>query len=190
MRRINVNLYPKDGYFFLETDGTNIRGQTWPGVVQRVINYRKRNGLPPGDPENEVSAQACKRNPILCVDEDPTTQRQLKITNLKGKVLAFLAGIRAIKAKKELRFVEASTAATRAGICAQCPNNQSLPEGCASCRKAVKEFQKEVLGTRPIDGRISGCIVTGEDLPTSTNLDLQTVDSPELPGFCWRKRGV
>lgn len=186
-QRINVNLYPKDGYFFKEKDGAVLRGTTWPGVMRRVEHYRRRAGYPIGNVEQEVIQQACARNPSHCVHDDSVTVNQRKIVSLKGRVLQWLGIVR--KARTQLKFVSPQEAGERANACAGCPKNTPLPEGCATCRAALNAMRNEILGPhRAKDGRLNGCIITGCDLPTDVHLESDRISLPEAPDFCWRKR--
>ena len=186
MKRVNVNIYPKDGYFFVENDGTVIKAMNnWRGVVARVVAYRRRNKLPPGDPTNEVHAQACARNPDGCHDNaDPTTMKAIKVATLKGRVLRWLASLRG----KSLLWGDEHNMRARAAVCAGCPAHASIGGGCGACKKAIREVRKDLLGGRPIDERLSGCTVLDEDVAVSCWLDQPTSDNPELPGCCWRRR--
>ena len=185
MKTLNPNVYPKGGHLFRESDGAKIYGSSWPGVIQHVIAYRKRAGYPPGDPSVEVITQACQRDPTLCQEVSSAYHEQLRATSLKTRVLQWMNKVRA---DKEKAFVDEGLARERAAICAKCKNNTPLPGGCASCKAAVKELRKELVGSRFVDGRLEACMVTGEDLPTSANLEQQAIQSDELPAQCWRKR--
>lgn len=188
MKRINVNLFPKDGYFFRDSDGALIKGESWPNVMRRVENYRKRAGRPVGDVEGEVSTQACNRNPSHCHDLNEVTVQQTKIVSLKGRVLKYLSFLRGLLPNR-IPWVSAQDAVNRSNICATCPHNTPLPEGCSSCRKAVKAMHDEILGGgRVQDRRLNACAVLGESLVASVHVDHDVVDSAELPAHCWRKR--
>jgi hypothetical protein len=185
MRSINVNIHPHDGHYFKDSDGVRHFADTWAGVVARVKAYRRRKGAPPGDPESEVIAQACARNPVLCSESDGRRELQLKKTSLKTKLINWLNAVRGNQTK---RFVEEPLARKRADICASCDRNTPLQDGCASCRAALTELRRQVLGNRFLDGRLNGCIVMGEDLPTAVHIDLDAVENAELPAHCWRRR--
>jgi hypothetical protein len=187
MLRINVNLYPKDGYFFKDQDHTTLRGANWSEVVRKVVEYRKRAGLPPGKPAEEVMAQACQRNPSYCHE----TNRVVPPPRVTAKALAlqWLFGISKTP-KAELEFVTPDEAKSRAGICATCPKNSSLGvSACSSCKQAFSEYRKNILGDSRIrDGRLGGCAVLGADLTTATHLDEVRIDNGDLPQNCWRKK--
>lgn len=189
MKTINRNIYPKDGYFFVESDGSRLFGDTWSGVIARVAAYRARAKLPPGDPANEVINQACVRNPGICHDTSDVTVQQTLRVSLKGRVLKWMNSQRQIP-QDARRFVSEELRRARVAICAGCPKNEPLPGGCASCKAALKELRAEVIGKRPVDGRLNACSVLGEDLGSSSNLDLIAVEDGALPGNCWRKKTI
>ncbi len=187
IKKINVNLFPRDGYYFRESDGAKITAHSWAGVMRKVTDYRKRAGLPLGNVESEVSAQACSRNPAHCAEISDATTQQTLVSSLKGRVLQYLSFLRRLG--KDIPWVDAATAAARANVCAGCPQNTALPEGCSSCRAALKALRNGVLGrARAQDARLNGCAVLGEDLPVSCHVDHDVVDNPDLPGCCWRRR--
>lgn len=187
MQRINVNLFPKDGYFFRDSNGTVLRAGNWPAVIKKVREYRQRAGFPPGDPATEVIAQACTRNPAYCYEK--THVAVAPQISLKARALQWLNAIMRIP-KDQLQFVSPAEAKSRAGICASCPMNQSLGvTSCNSCKQAFTEFRKQLLGgARVRDARLGGCAVLNCDLMTAMHLDEVRVDSAALPQHCWRKK--
>jgi len=188
MKSLNPNLHPHSGHFFVEQDGATLRASTWAGVIKRVVLYRQRAKYPPGKPEEEVTAQACARDPVLCREDNGAHAAEIKRQPLKARVLTWLNNLRSKKA--EVQFVDETVTRQRATICASCPNNKDLPGGCASCKAAVKILREQIIDRRLQDGRLRACDVLGEDLPTSSNLELQAVDDGSLPANCWRKRTI
>jgi hypothetical protein len=187
MKRVNVNLFPRDGYIFVESDGSKHRGDDWSKLMAKVSEYRKRAKLPQGDVEAEVMAQACARNPSHCHEENGANAKQLAVTSLKGRALRYLSFLRSLGNK--IPWVSAQEAAERANICASCPYNTPLPEGCSSCRAAVKAMHNEILGRgRKQDARLNGCAILGESLQASVHVDHDVVDNSSLPGHCFRKK--
>lgn len=189
IQRINVNLYPKDGYFFKDSDGTVLRAGNWSGVIKKVREYRQRAGLSPGDPTTEVIAQACTRNPSFCYQK--TTVSVAPQVTVKARALQWLNSILRTP-KDQLQYVQPAEAKARAVICAGCPMNQSLGvTSCSSCKQAFTEFRKQLLGAARVrDSRLGGCAALGCDLMTAAHLDEVRVDSAALPGHCWRKKIV
>lgn len=189
MKRININLFPKDGYFFVDSDGSSHRSERgWAGVIARVKLYRKRNGFPEGSPEKEVHEQACRRNPNLCTDESDAQVQQTRRVSMKGKLLAWLNKMRKQAKDEPIVFASAEAAKNRSNVCAGCPFNTPISESCSPCRKVMNELRRDLVGARNLDARLTGCLVLNEDLPSSVWIDSQTVVNPELPAHCWRKR--
>lgn len=186
---LNTNVYPKTGYMFQDKDGVKIFGATWVGVFARVIAYRQRKGQEVGDVPGEVIAQACAREPIIC-NHGSREPLQKQSVPLKTRVLAWLNGLRANKEKNPPQIVSWELARERTEICAKCPLNQSLQDGCASCRAALRELRNDLVGNRFKDGRLNECGVLGEDLPVSVYLEQQTVERGDLPAHCWRRRSL
>ena len=193
MMRIRVNIFPKDGYRFKEQDGTLLVGDSWRGITARVVAYRKRNGLPPGDPAKEINDQRCQTNPESCFqDSGPQHAAAVRVTTLKSRVLQWFSRVREAGRRTPTEFASTELAQARANVCAGCPQNQSLPDGCSSCKAAVKELRVEVIGGRPADPRLvnHGCNVLGAESATQVWLEQVTVDNAELPAHCWRKRTI
>jgi hypothetical protein len=188
--QINPNLFPAGGFWFQDADGAKIFADTWAGVVARVIAYRARANYPPGNPEAEVTAQACKRNPGLCQETDATYQAQLAKSSLKTRVLMWLSLLVQSKSSTPIEFVPESEARERARSCAGCPFNLGLSEGCSSCRMALEEARRAIIGGRAWDARLSQCALLGEDLNTSVWMERQRLADDRLPGHCWMKRTV
>lgn len=188
MRKINPNIYPKDGYSFTDGDGTKHVADTWAGVIKRVIRYRRRQGRPEGNVMEEVISQACQRNPGLCSEETEAYRAQIKRVSLKSSILIWLNRIRKRMEKEPLTFVSAELRAARVDVCSRCPKNTGLPEGCGSCRAALKALMESIIGSRPGDSRVNACGVLGEYIPVSAWIESPTIPQPNLPGECWRKR--
>jgi len=187
MLTMNSNIFPKGGHTFTDADGTKHPAQNWPAVMRRVRDYRKRRGLPEGNVEQEVIAQACANNPGLCREDNGQYQHALKKETLKSRMLSWLNRMKEQVSKEPIAFVSDEERKQRADVCASCPRNEVLPDGCSSCRKAAAELRKSIMGSRFIDGRLNACGILGEDLPTSSHLDQIRVSNSELPGNCWRK---
>lgn len=188
MMKINRNLYPKTGYVFKDSDGTRHVSGSWAGVIIRTRRYRRRKGIPEGDVEAEVMAQACQGNPGLCSEESEAVRAQIKQVSLKGRILLWLGAMQKKRDKEPLVFVSDQLHAARVDVCSRCPKNTALPEGCGSCRQALRELTTNLIGSRQIDGRVQGCVVLGEYIPVSTWIEATTIPNPELHWECWRKR--
>jgi len=191
-RKYNNNLYPKTGYTFKCADGVVITGSNWSGVAARLGAYRKRNGIPMGNPAQEVLDQACKNNPGHCTETNEVTERQLRIVSLKGRILRWFSDLKERRKRRPTQFVDTHTSLHRAGVCIICPFKRELQEGCSSCRAALRELRGDMIeGRSPHDGLVmTGCEILGTDLATAVHLDELTIDDPRLPNTCWRKKTI
>ncbi len=187
MQQINNNVFPKGGFHFKDENGVEHVSNTWPGVIAKVRRYRERAGQPPGDVAGEVITQACRENPGLCREQDPTYAATLQKTTLKTRVLKWLTALRDVVQTQPLTFVPDDERKNRANVCATCPGNNELPGGCTSCAKALDELRKATVGKRFSDARLHACGFLGEDLPAAVHIDSTRVANNDLPGHCWRK---
>lgn len=187
MIKINVNLFPKSGYIFKDKDGTtHVSTRSWRDVINRVESYRRLNKIPVGDPEKEVLEQACARNPGHCYDDQsPPVVSSASKSSIKSAVLAWLTFTRRIK--DQLSFVSSDTAAKRAEICANCPFNNPVKQGCAPCQTFIAEMRKSILKDRKVDSRLHACSVLSRDTGVMVHLDRVTEKNDALPDHCWMK---
>lgn len=190
MKAINPNIFPHDGFWFQDADGSKHVGQSWAGVISRVKDYRKRNGKPTDTVDEEVITQACKRTPNICTDESASLKAQTRYVSLKGRILLWMHRMRELKKTVSMVFVNDGMHAARSDVCIRCPRNTGLPEGCGSCRAALKALMEEIIGRRTSDPRLGGCATLGEYLPVSTWFDETTIANADLPAECWRKRSL
>jgi hypothetical protein len=188
MMKFNSNLYPKDGYVYKNPDGAILRStKGWTDLIARVKDYRRINKHEPGNPEAEVHAQACANYPAYCSDSSrvvapvATTRR-----SLKGIILQWLAEVR--RKKADLKFVREGEVNARTIICALCPRNVALPDGCAPCKAAVREAREDILARKKITHSLNACDALQADCAVLVHLDTPALDRPELPNHCWMKR--
>lgn len=188
MRTLNPNIYPHDGHWFKEVDGTRITGDSWGGVIVRLKKYRERAGRPPGNPTEDVVNQVCARNPGICLEESGAYHQELVKTNLKSRILQWLPGKVALAERNEIVFVNDDLRQARSDVCMRCPLHTHMPRTCGSCKQAVEELRKKIIGNRAVHPNLGECPVLGEHLPVSVWIEDQTVANPELTSECWRKR--
>jgi hypothetical protein len=193
MFKVNVNVFPSgsNGFSFKNGDGVNIRANSWPGVTAKLKAYRARNGHPPGNPEAEVLSQACSRNPSLCKEsQGKAVLSAKKPPSLKGRVLSWLSTLKKTGEAQPLTFVKEPEMKARANVCATCHHNKPLPDGCSSCKMAISELRKNLIGQQRLNGqdhRINACEALGCDLPSAAWLDEPRIRHDGLPANCWRK---
>lgn len=193
MMKIKTGLHPTGGYFFVEPDGTRHTANGPVNCIRKITDYRKRNGLTPGDPRSEFYKQHCGRNPTHCFSPADVPAGGVgealpnKPRSLKGSVLSWLMGLRGRRG--DLRWVSEAETRSRVDICLKCPKNQNVSGTCGSCKAALGGLRSEVLaGRRLVDERPAGCAALNIDLPVAAMLDEPSVAPEGLPSYCWKAR--
>jgi len=183
----NPNVAPLSGFQFKESDGTLICGGSQRLTVAKVREYRSRNNLPPGNPEDELADQFCAAHPENCKPGNrvPPPHSRNPIESLKSRVLRWLN----TKAKDtDRKFVSDSSADVRATTCKNCPKNTKMPGGCSTCKAAVVALRGQIIGPhRGVYGWLGGCDALGCDLSAAIHLDEDCLLDNSLPDHCWRK---
>lgn len=182
--RIKINIHPSGGWFFIEKDGTKIKGGSFKGALKKIIHYRRLNKFPPGEPEAEFISQMCARHPDLCYNERSSwTPPKIPEPSLKSRVLSWLGKLSRVTPA----FVKTEVAGSRAETCLRCPKSGPMEKGCSTCRTAVEELRKSILRGRKPDRRLLSCSVLGVDLQVAVHIADDRLNDQELPGGCWRK---
>lgn len=117
---------PTGGYHFREPDGTILRGADVDEVSRQIVRHRKERGLPIGNPEEEIHAQACARNPADCSGAS-SLQTAFSPPSIVARVQEWAAAL-------QPQLVSNSIAQKRAeNGCIGCPNNAAY--GCCGDRQ-------------------------------------------------------
>lgn len=189
--RPNPNLYPEGGYFFVEGDGSQFRGESWRDLIAKVTAYRERNKRAVGDVESEVFTQYCQRMPSHCKQMPKgggSTTNSHHSMSLNQKVLQWVAGMLDWKRRAAIPRVQDEEAARRAAICANCPRMKPLVESCEMCIKALKDGRRAILdGAASYHQGLLACDALGEDCQTTVHIEQPKADESLVPANCWRK---
>lgn len=180
----NPNLYiPIE---FVDRDGTVHTARDWDELAAKVIGYRERRRLDPGNPQQEITEQACRNWPDRCVDNTPRSFPETQ-PKLHHRILSWVGNLAGIIGS--VGYVSPEEAARRADICAACPRQKAWQGGCASCRTQVNGVVRELLKGRAQSAKmkaLSGCDALSEDTRLSIWVRQKPVDGP-LPDACWRR---
>lgn len=192
--KIRPNLFPQDGYIFTETDGTRLKSGSWRSLIKTIIDFRQRNRRAVGDPEQELIAQVCRRQPSICYDPGQKVQpgentKISRTSQLKGRVMAWLNGLvkRTQKVGKPDMVPELISTA-RYVMCQRCPAVRIIPSGCSSCVKAIEAMRRDITGRVDRPGDLTACDYFGIDIPIATRLNGSDEDTAGAPHNCWRKK--
>lgn len=190
MRRINPNLYPPNGYRFVERDGTVFTGNSWGTVAKRVTRYRTDNKFDLGNVWEEMMNQICGEVPGYCGETSPNTQAgDPSGMSFNAKVNEWMAWALGRKRLHKVSTVEIEAAARRAAICALCPKQLALTSSCGACIVAIKSARVALQdGAEPQFQNLHPCGVLKEDCTSSVHMDLPPSNNPELPANCWRRQ--
>lgn len=187
--RFNQNLYPPEGYVFTDAQGVKHRGDSWRNLFWVITEFRKRNGIPVGNVEEDVDAQHCAQYPGLCQSDPVVPQPSRGGQGLNARVLNWLMH-QLSKLRQNGTYPRASldTAIARSNICVRCPRQQGLSTACSSCIEAVDSTRKAFLGEKgSVNKSLLPCVALGEDTQISIHLEQPPVSDPSLPPNCWRK---
>ncbi len=189
MREINPNLYPPDGYIFIDRNGFRHRGDSWRDLSRRVQQYREINRFPVGDVWSEIMSQSCERNPNFCHEvthvPPPAPRESLSFNQ---RVIEWFVKLVALVRLNRLPRVDDQEASRRARICSQCPHQQDFYRGCTNCLRIIETSRKVILnGATSLHPGLKPCSVLGEDCSISVHIQQPRIVSEALPHHCWRK---
>jgi len=195
--RFNPNIYPAGGRYFIDEDGVKHKAENWDMLAVRVASYRKRAGKPPGNPIEEIHAQACARQPGACGETAPqpvivaqlnSTPPRQNVGDLTTRVTKWFAHILGMKRKGHLGKVSKDEARRRADICAGCPMQRDVSSVCGACKQTRRQASEAIMqGEKRVNAKLRACQILGEDTGLAVHLNLGPTGSGELPEHCWRK---
>lgn len=191
------SVIPPGGFHYIEKhNGVEIRidSHSVEATAAAVLKFRLNNGVPPGNPQQDVFDFICKQWPHFCHDNNPdylqsppppreehmsrrAVNHMVRVWNLGGE-----------------NAVSEGEAERRAAICAACPMNVDYLGGaCGPCIESLDRlaFVWKRNRTTSKDSELKGCKVIGQ-LNTvavqAANLPpLLDGDAAQLPPACWRR---
>lgn len=193
----NQTVVPPGGFHYIEKhDGIEIRlvSHSYEMLTDVLLRYRVTNGLPPGDPKQDVIDYVCKSWPHFCHDsESPMLQGRDIARNepLLRRASSWMTLLYRIGSPNNVQQDEAER---RARICGPCPLNVEFRSGgCVSCTQGLDRVAFVWLkGKGTIeDSKLQGCAASGQlnlcavhakNLPP-----LSADDAAALAPGCWRK---
>jgi len=188
---INPHVYPDEGWFFVEDDGTRLQGGDLDDLVGAVRTYRMISGKAMGDPETDVVEFTCRRFPSACRKKPGIVSGGNSDSAFMSRVVQWLVQLHnAVIVTRRDVLVARPVAEERASVCRQCPFQRDWRRHCVGCSSHASTLGTALRKGRDVtDGdQLHGCDLLHEDTRTSVWLDgLKPVDSDELPDHCWRK---
>ncbi len=160
MLKIKDKSVTPPGYWtFRESDGTVLRGGDFGNLVNEVMRYRIKMGMPTANLADEVEDGICRQKDIQCRPADPAPAGEARSITV-ADVWRFLQTIG--EWVKDARFEEQAEAERRAEICAGCFANVPVDTHCWGCT-GVFALVHNVIGDRKtrMDESLKNCAVCG-----------------------------
>lgn len=188
--RFNPNLYPPNGYIYTDAQGVKHRGDSWRNLFWTITEFRKRNGIPVGNVEEDVDHQHCSQYPGLCQNDPVVPQPARGGPNLNSRVLNWLAfQLSKLRHNGTVARPTIDEAIARSNICIRCPRQQGLSLACSNCVEAVDGARKAFLGDKgSVNKSLLPCVTLGEDTQISIHIIQPPSDESALPPNCWRRQ--
>lgn len=192
------SVVPPGGFHFIEKFGNatvRIESTSVEATAEALLRHRLANGIPVGNPQQDVFDFICKQWPHFCSD----TGDQYLVPNrppsreehLSRRASNWMVSLWNLGANNE---VDAITAANRAAVCATCPLNHDYhPGACAPCVASLDQlsFIWRRNRTTPSDGALQACRACGQlnraAVHASALPPLTPEDTAALATPCWRK---
>ena len=121
---------PVDGYSFV-IDKHTIREQKYKAVVAKIAEYRKNNGLPPGDPEHDLAAYTQKDYPWL------VETRNDAVSNAGSEEALSQEYVSTVWKMAPNKQVEPNVQRDRFSKCLECPKYILLDTDSETIRKST-----------------------------------------------------
>lgn len=192
-----TSVIPPGGFHFIEKhNGVEIRidSHSVEDTAKALLQFRLNNGIPPGNPQQDVFNFICGQWPHFCHDNTADymqTPVPVREEHMSRRAVNWMVRLWNLGANNE---IPASEADRRASICANCPLNVDYIGGaCAPCIESLDRlaFVWRRQRTTPDDAKLKGCRATGQlnvvavqanQLPPLADGDLERLDAG-----CWRR---
>ena len=197
--KLPIGRIPPGGWSYPVAPGVMLKAPLPEMLYSQISEYRVRNNIPPGDPEQDVNTYFCTTYPQACVKEahDYGLPRRdfPRAETMANRVARWASGLLHSMPAGGYQLVSQTDALARAKICQHCPKNVNWRGGCSELHAvgshatgAAKANESDVQ----VDGALMGCQVTGHELTTAIwfrTQDLPITDDQRgsMPAACWRK---
>ncbi len=188
-----TSVIPPGGFHFIDTSSgvpVRIEGDSADDVANKLLLFRTRNGLPPGNPLEEYRKWLCESWPHFCIDSSPpAVPSGSGVAHISSRVATWMADF--IRNYRGSDLVLQSEADRRAGICAECPRNVLYnATGCGSCLESISRLSFIYRASRvtKYDDHLRACMTTAQHNGSAVWASkLPPADPSTLPSHCWRR---
>ncbi len=188
--RISTQTIPPGGWSHEEPEGRIIRASTYDELVKNLTADRIANQNVLGNPEKEIQAQQCDRNPQLCFQGGEEVSIVPQPRSFRERV-GLWAKLRYNRAG-DIKLVEQDEADRRASICQGCEFNSAWQDGCSPCNSHIERVLLLIRQNRKPTLAVGGCRVSGQDNTAAVMLPPELLEHrhkymDELSLQCWMR---
>lgn len=201
LRLQSKNRMPHGGMYELDRPDMGMvgKGTTWDMVRDRIMAYRKANGIPIGlGFEDELEQALCVRYPAEC-DGFSGGAPKLRTLGLHDVVVGSKVMLSVLGSASPL--VDRAEAERRARICQDCPFNTGFSKPCSGICAELVEVVKFITGNQgtQYDMNLKSCNVCGCYLPAAiwvrADLQIAPLSDDQKQQFeaiepCWKKQSL
>ena len=180
---------PSGWHYMQPTSSGTIRlnSDSYDELLLKVGEWRVTHDLPVGNVQGDVDQFICETYPLQCYKElkggvGPAIPRG---QNFVDFINAWLSSM----LNKVHELTDEKTANLRAGICIQCPYNQSFEGSCGKCSSNAKRASMILRQKKDVANvnSLKGCQLLKQDNRAAVWLDNYKINNKSLPDYCWAK---
>lgn len=192
---VNQARTPPNGWHFPVDPKVRLEAHDKKTLLDRMFEYRIRNGIPTGNEEEDLDNYICGKWPSACNKEPHDYGIAVKRFNpekLLNRVSRWAAGIIDHMPRGGYPLIPRPETDARAVICAACPKNTVWRTGCRGCSGSTVALLNQARRMQKSPLNLMGCSVIGFDCATAVfftheNLPISEEMRQSLPDKCWRK---
>jgi hypothetical protein len=193
-----TGIIPPGGHHFIERHGTTerrIEGSSYDDVAEQLLRYRVANGIPLGQPRDEIVAYVCGTWPHFCAEQLSVPPPVSSKPGYIAGVTMWLQELAQRQAMSPKPLVGDEEANRRAEICRGCPLQKTWEEGCGSCRDSIRRQGFVFRAGKDVSNakKVLGCSVLFQENHAAAWAHKDVLppvpeeDKARLPHNCWRR---
>lgn len=194
MASINSNIYPCNGYFFVDSEGVRHVAGDFEGLFNKLVEYRVQRRLDTSPAalmilKKQLTEFLCVNNPGLCGQGMPAEQPKIsENASLDGKVTGWLAFTFRKSGEGGLSYIRDEEVRARVEVCAKCPQQADLGKSCVTCSSVIDNISGILQrGKKLGQESLRACRALGTDTRVSVLLERRPMGYPFLPANCWTR---
>lgn len=197
MPTLNLSRIPPGGFHFYPDgpNGVKLESHDKTTLIDKLFDYRLRNGLPTGSEDDDIDAYFCTKWPDSCnleaQDYGHRAPRQPREA-LLYRVSRWVSGLIDRMPRGGFTLNSQAEVKRRAIICVTCPQNQKWTGKCGGCAGSTIALLSQIRKLQKSPEALLGCAALGWENKTAVYLPFEHLPISEtqresLPDYCWRK---